>query len=85
MDEEDIVSQFASLLIAGFETAASTLMFGMYELALNLEIQNRLRKEIQSVLEKHNQKVTFDALQEMKYLDMVVSGKFYVVSGYFIS
>ncbi|PSN29605.1 hypothetical protein C0J52_27796 [Blattella germanica] len=82
MDEEDIVSQFATLLITGFETSASTLMFGIYELALNLEIQIRLRKEIKSVLEKHNQKVTFDALQEMKYLDMVVSSKFYVVSGY---
>lgn len=46
-------------------------MFTIYELALNQDIQDRLRSEIEDVLSKHDGKVTYDAIMEMKYLDMV--------------
>jgi len=45
----------------------------MYELALNPEIQNRLRTESMQVLNKHNGELPYDGIQEMAYLDMVVS------------
>lgn len=47
------------------------LTFAAYELALNQEIQDRLRDEINEVLENHNGEVTYDAIMEMKYLDRV--------------
>lgn len=46
-------------------------MFAAYELALNQDIQNRLRHEISEVLAKHNGAITYDGIMEMKYLDMV--------------
>jgi cytochrome P450 family 6 len=46
-------------------------MFMSYELALNQDIQDRLRDEINEVLERHNGEVTYDAIMDMKYLDMV--------------
>jgi hypothetical protein len=46
----------------------------LYELALHPEVQNRLRAEIMKVLNKHNGQLTYDGIQEMAYLDMVVSG-----------
>ena len=47
------------------------MTFSTYELALNQDIQDRLRTEIQEVLDKYNGEVTYDAIKEMKYLDMV--------------
>lgn len=49
------------------------MTFCTYELALNQDIQDRLREEIEEVLENHNGKVTYDAIAEMKYLDMVLN------------
>jgi len=60
---------------AGFETSATTMSFCLYELALNLYIQDRLRNEIDTVLKKHGGSVTYEGIQEMKYLDKVISGK----------
>jgi cytochrome P450 family 6 len=50
------------------------MSFALYELALHPEIQERLRAEIMQVLSKHNGQLTYDGIQEMVYMDMVVSG-----------
>lgn len=46
-------------------------MFTLYELALNQDVQDRLRKENQEILDKHDGEATYDAIMQMKYLDMV--------------
>jgi cytochrome P450 family 6 len=69
------VAQAFTFLAAGFESSGSTLSFALYELALHPEIQQRLREEIQQVLRKHDGNVTYDGIQDMTYLDMVVSGE----------
>ena len=71
---DDLVGQAFQFLAAGFETSGSTMSYALYELALHPEIQNRLRAEIMRVLNRHNGQVTYDGIQEMAYLDMVVSG-----------
>jgi len=75
IEGDDVVGQAFMFLAAGFETSGSTLSYALYELALHPEIQNRLRAEIMQVLNKHNGQLTYDGLQEMAYLDMVVSGE----------
>jgi cytochrome P450 family 6 len=69
------VAQAFGFLAAGFETSSSTMSFALYELAVQPNLQHRLRTEITQVLSKHNGEVTYDAVQEMSYLDMVVSGE----------
>jgi cytochrome P450 family 6 len=71
---DDFVGQCLQFIAAGFETSGSTMSYALYELALHPEIQNRLRAEIMKVLNKHNGQLTYDGIQEMAYLDMVVSG-----------
>jgi len=75
LDGDDFVGQAFTFLAAGFETSGSTMSYILYELALHPEIQNRLRAEIMQVLNKHNGQLTYDGLQDMAYLDMVVSGE----------
>lgn len=45
----------------------------MYELALNPDIQERLRDEIKSVVDENDGKLTYDMLFDFKYLDMVMN------------
>lgn len=59
--------------LGGFETSSSLSVFAMYELALNPEIQEKLRSEIRCGLEENNGKLTYDMLFGFKYLDMVVN------------
>jgi hypothetical protein len=44
-------------------------------LAVNPDVQAKLRDEVDTVLKKHGGQLSFDAIQEMTYLDMVFSGK----------
>jgi cytochrome P450 family 6 len=69
------VAQALTFLLGGYETTATTLSFALYELALHPEIQQSLRAEILQVLSKHDGKLTYDGIQDMSYLDRVVSGE----------
>ena len=69
------MAQALTFLLAGYETTGSTLTFALYELALHPEIQQILRAEILHELSKHDGKLTYDGIQDMSYLDRVVSGE----------
>ncbi|XP_067005524.2 cytochrome P450 6k1 isoform X2 [Anabrus simplex] len=72
--DEDIVGQSAIFFGAGFETTSITLSFTLYEMAVNPRIQARLREEIASGVKEQGGSLTYEAINGMKYLDMVVSG-----------
>ena len=75
LSANELAAQAFMFFAAGFETSATTMSFCLYELALNPDIQDRLRNEIDMVLKKHGDSVTYEGIQEMKYLDKIVSGK----------
>lgn len=59
--------------LAGFETSSTTVTFCLYELAKHQEIQQKVRDEIQTTIEKHGG-LTYNALNDMTYLQKVISG-----------
>ncbi|XP_055848861.1 cytochrome P450 6a2-like [Episyrphus balteatus] len=65
---EEIAAQTFVFYLAGFETSSSTMSHALMELAQNTEIQDRLRAEVNEVLAKHNDELTYDSLEEMPYM-----------------
>jgi len=74
LDDDDIVAQALAFFFAGFETSSSTLAFAMMEMARNPLVQQKARENIESILEKNNGVMSYQALQEMNYLDWILQG-----------
>ncbi|XP_076289945.1 cytochrome P450 6k1-like [Lasioglossum baleicum] len=70
---DDLVAQAVGAYVAGFETGSSVTAFTLYELAMNLDVQEKLRTEILNALEETNGKMTYEMIQTLPYLDMVVA------------
>ncbi|CAG9827993.1 unnamed protein product [Diabrotica balteata] len=69
----EVAAQCFVFFLAGFETSSTTISFALLELSRNPEIQEKLREEIRSVLKRHNNEFSYDAIMEMKLLDKVVN------------
>ncbi|XP_025831659.1 probable cytochrome P450 6a14 [Agrilus planipennis] len=70
---EEVAAQAFVFFVAGFETSSTTLNFLMYELVQNLDIQEKLREEIKTVLKRYEGKITYEAIQEMTYMEKIVN------------
>nr|ANS06311.1 cytochrome P450 [Agasicles hygrophila]AZR39436.1 cytochrome P450 [Agasicles hygrophila] len=67
-----LVSEVHSFFVAGFDTSSAVITLGLYELAQHHDIQERLRKEIHEAMRNNNNKIDYETLLEMKYLNQVV-------------
>lgn len=70
---KDIAAQVFLFFFAGFETSSTAMTYTLYELALNKNVQDKVRAEIIEVSNRHSG-ITYDALNEMTYLDQVIYG-----------
>ncbi|CAG2058751.1 unnamed protein product [Timema podura] len=75
MTDTLLAAQCFVFFLAGFETSSTTISCCLHELAVNPDIQERLRKEVDKVIIKHGGKITYEALQELEYMDAVVDGR----------
>ncbi|XP_038146923.1 thromboxane-A synthase [Cyprinodon tularosa] len=72
MSEDEVVGQAFVFLLAGYETSSNTLAFTCYLLALNPECQCKVQEEVDDFFTRHDSP-DYSNVQELKYLDMVVS------------
>lgn len=75
MTMEMMAAQCFVFFTAGFETSGSVQSCCLYELALHQDIQNRVQEELDRILFIHGG-FTYEAVQKMTYLDMVIAGTF---------
>jgi cytochrome P450 family 6 len=70
---DEIAAQCFVFFIAGFETSSTTMTFALYELSKHQELQDKIRDEVNAVLAKHGGKISYEAIQDMKYMDQVIN------------
>uniref|UniRef100_A0A8D8C5B5 Probable cytochrome P450 9f2 n=2 Tax=Culex pipiens TaxID=7175 RepID=A0A8D8C5B5_CULPI len=72
--ENELIAQCFLFFLAGFETVSIAMTFLAYELTVNPDVQNRLYAEILDTEQALGGKpLTYEDLQKMEYMDMVVS------------
>lgn len=88
MTDDEIAAQALLFLTAGFEQAAITITFCLFELAMKQAIQKRIQDEVAKVLQEHNGTFTYESMADMKYLDAFIDGTenilfYFIFSHYF--
>lgn len=71
-----LAAQAFIFFFAGFDTVSTTLMFCLYELALNQEIQQKVREEIKKVSGNYEDRITYEGCNELLYLQQIINGNF---------
>ncbi|XP_012231820.1 probable cytochrome P450 6a14 [Linepithema humile] len=66
-----LASQAFVFFLAGFETSSTTMSNALYELALNFQIQDKLREEINQQYAKHGNNLIYENIKDMTYLDKI--------------
>uniref|UniRef100_A0A2A4JMY4 unspecific monooxygenase n=1 Tax=Heliothis virescens TaxID=7102 RepID=A0A2A4JMY4_HELVI len=69
--DDVLAGQVFIFYFAGYGNNSLLSTYALYHLAENPDVQELLIKDIDAVLQKHNGKFTYEALKDMKYLQMV--------------
>lgn len=75
---ELIASQVVLFYLAGVDTSSSGIAYCLFELAKNPELKQKLHDEVDAVMAKYNNQVTYESLQEMPYLDLCIKGMHFI-------
>ncbi|XP_011297979.1 cytochrome P450 9e2-like [Fopius arisanus] len=71
IDMDDIVAQAFIFFLAGFDTTSTLMSFLCHQLAYHPAVQQKLREEVDEVLE--DKEFSYEMLAKLKYMDMVIN------------
>ncbi|CAH2049033.1 unnamed protein product, partial [Iphiclides podalirius] len=69
LDDELLAAQVFVFFAAGFETSSSATSFTLHQLAYNPKVQVKVQEDVDRVLAKYDNKLCYDAIKEMTYLE----------------
>lgn len=70
----DMAAHTITFFLDGFETSTAVIAYALYHLACNVDVQKKLREEINECI-RVNGKLSYDSILDMEYLDQVFNGK----------
>ncbi|WP_139160950.1 cytochrome P450, partial [Acinetobacter baumannii] len=70
---QNMANHAFSFFFGGFDTVSSQTCELLHMLVENPEVQQRLQQEIDETLESNNGQLSYDVIQEMRYLDAVIN------------
>ena len=73
LSDTEVLAQSIIFLAAGYETSSGTLSLTCYHIATNSDVQDKLQQEIDSVWTDEEQLPSYKTVNELPYLDMVIS------------
>ncbi|XP_078589169.1 cytochrome P450 3A12-like isoform X3 [Branchiostoma floridae x Branchiostoma japonicum] len=71
LTRDDVVGNGIGFFSAAFETLSTSMSFALYQLALDQEVQDKARQEINEVIGSDGE-VDYEAVQKMSYLEMCI-------------
>ncbi|CAG5053696.1 unnamed protein product [Parnassius apollo] len=71
--DELMAAQAFFFFIAGADTSAHTMLFVLLEISGNPGVLQKLHEEIDNVFDQCKENITFDNIESMKYLNMVMN------------
>ncbi|KAG4068832.1 hypothetical protein HA402_004980 [Bradysia odoriphaga] len=71
---EQMAAQAFFFFIGGYESSSTTISFCLYELAKKPILQQRAYDEIVQVLTAYNGEISFDSLNDMKFIESCIEG-----------
>lgn len=75
MTIEQCAAQVALFYLAGFDTTASAIAYCLFEMSRNPELMQRAQRDIDQVMKKHNNVISYENINEMMFLEHCVLGK----------
>lgn len=76
---EQCAAQVALFYLAGFDTSSSAISFCLFELSRQPELMKRAQCEINDIMNKYNNNITYECINEMPFLDACVRGEFLLI------
>lgn len=83
IDENDIISQAFLFFGGGTDTVSASMYFLAYELAVNPDVQEKLRQEIED--SKINNDPSYELVMNLPYMDMVITESLRKSSIFFVT
>ncbi|XP_018375675.1 PREDICTED: cytochrome P450 9e2-like [Trachymyrmex cornetzi] len=70
---EDMTAQAFIFFFGGFDTVSSLMCFAVHEIAVNPDVQAKLRDEVDEAVKTNNGDLTYEVINGMQYLDAVIN------------
>jgi cytochrome P450 family 9 len=70
-----LTAQAVGFFLDGFETSSKALSFALHELAVNPDVQEKLREELKANFDDNDGKIDYDVVRNCELLDNILHGK----------